>query len=85
MQGLARYVFQSENVLCGGDHISWHSPLDREDSRLQHMLLTEDPLLSPLSTPLGCINFVQVRTLTLFSQVQPFGNRHCLPNPFKLD
>ena len=62
MQGLARYVFQSENVLCGGDHISWHSPLDREDSRLQHMLLTEDPVLSPLNTPLGCINFVQVRT-----------------------
>ena len=60
MQGLARYVFHSENALCAGDHISWHSPLDQGDSRLQHMLLTGDPLLSPLDTPLGCVKFVQV-------------------------
>lgn len=83
MQGLARYVFQSENVLCGGDHISWHSPLDQEDSRLQHMLLAEDPLLSPLSTPLGCINFVQVRTLTLFSRCSHWTA--LFAKPFKLD
>lgn len=26
LQSLARYVFQSENVLCMGDHVSWHAP-----------------------------------------------------------
>ena len=41
MQALARYVFQSENILCCGDHVSWHAPLDGSDSRLQHMLMAE--------------------------------------------
>lgn len=60
MQVLARYVFQSENVLCEGDHISWHSPLDRGESHIQHMLLSSDPQLPRLSTPLGYVDFVQV-------------------------
>uniref|UniRef100_A0A9J8A137 Suppressor of fused homolog n=2 Tax=Cyprininae TaxID=2743694 RepID=A0A9J8A137_CYPCA len=60
MQGLARYVFQSENTFCSGDHISWHSPLDNSESRIQHMLLTEDPQMQPVQTPFGHISFLQI-------------------------
>ncbi|KAI2657715.1 hypothetical protein H4Q32_009098 [Labeo rohita] len=60
MQGLARYVFQSENTFCSGDHISWHSPLDNSESRIQHMLLTEDPQMHPVQTPFGHVSFLQI-------------------------
>ncbi|KAM7171100.1 suppressor of fused homolog isoform 4-T4 [Macrochelys suwanniensis] len=60
MQGLARYVFQSENTFCSGDHVSWHSPLDNSESRIQHMLLTEDPQMQPVQTPFGVVNFLQI-------------------------
>ncbi|MBN3284624.1 SUFU protein, partial [Polyodon spathula] len=60
MQGLARYVFQSENTFCSGDHVSWHSPLDNSESRIQHMLLTEDPQLQPVQTPFGLLTFLQI-------------------------
>ncbi|OBS69532.1 hypothetical protein A6R68_01969 [Neotoma lepida] len=74
MQGLARYVFQSglvgliipvfsstpqENTFCSGDHVSWHSPLDNSESRIQHMLLTEDPQMQPVQTPFGVVTFLQ--------------------------
>lgn len=60
MQGLARYVFQSENTFCSGDHVSWHSPLDNSESRIQHMLLTEDPQMQPVQTPFGNVSFLQI-------------------------
>lgn len=52
--------FSTENALYSGDHVSWHAPLDNGVSRLQHMLMTDDPQLPPLSTPMGTISFVQV-------------------------
>uniref|UniRef100_A0A8B9HA78 Suppressor of fused homolog n=1 Tax=Astyanax mexicanus TaxID=7994 RepID=A0A8B9HA78_ASTMX len=60
MQGLSRYVFQSENTFCSGDHISWHCPLDNSESRIQHMLLTEDPQMQPVQTPFGIVSFLQI-------------------------
>ena len=63
LQALARYVFSSDNALCVGDHISWHSALDSADSSLQHMILAQDPQLQPLDGPLGHVNFVQVCSL----------------------
>ncbi|XP_032808399.2 suppressor of fused homolog [Petromyzon marinus] len=60
LQGLARYVFQSENTLCAGDHVSWHVPLDGSESRLQHMLVAPEPQLQPLRSPLGTLSFLQV-------------------------
>ncbi|XP_070540904.1 suppressor of fused homolog [Ptychodera flava] len=60
MQGLARYVFQSENVFCSGDHVSWHSPLDNSESRINHMLMAEDPQLPPITTQFGTVQFVQI-------------------------
>ena len=52
--------FFTANALYSGDHVSWHAPLDNGVSRLQHMLMTDDPQLPPLSTDFGTINFVQV-------------------------
>lgn len=60
MQSLARYVFQSENILCSGDHVSWHAPLDGSESRIQHMLMTEDAQLQPIITPFGVVSFIQI-------------------------
>ncbi|ELU09419.1 hypothetical protein CAPTEDRAFT_156783 [Capitella teleta] len=60
MQALARYVFQSENTLCVGDHVPWHSPLDGSESRIQHMLMTEDPQLRCINSPFGTVTFVQI-------------------------
>ncbi len=51
----------TENTFCTGDHISWHSPLDNSESRIQHMLLTEDPQMQPVQTPFGLVSFLQVR------------------------
>ncbi|KAJ8894694.1 hypothetical protein PR048_000001 [Dryococelus australis] len=60
MQALAKYVFQSGNVLCAGDHVSWHCALDNSESRVQHMLMAEDPQLGSTCTPFGSVNFVQI-------------------------
>nr|XP_002129739.1 suppressor of fused homolog [Ciona intestinalis] len=60
LQALARYVFQSENALYSGDHVSWHAPLDNCESRLQHMLMTDDAQLPMVTTPIGSVNFIQV-------------------------
>lgn len=40
--------------------MSWHSPLDSSESRIQHMLLTEDPQMQPIQTPFGTVSFLQV-------------------------
>ena len=42
--------------------MSWHSPLDNSESRIQHMLLTEDPQMQPVQTPFGVVTFLQVRS-----------------------
>lgn len=60
MQSLAKYVFTSGNNLCPGDHVSWHCSLDNSDSRIQHMLMTEDPQLGTIMTPHGSVTFIQI-------------------------
>lgn len=60
MQALAKYVFQSDNMLCAGDHVSWHCPLDNSESRIQHMLMFEDPQLGAVQTPFGPVTFIQI-------------------------
>ena len=54
------YCLTIDNLLCPGDHVSWHKPLDSSESRIRHMLLTEDPQLSSVDTSLGTCSFVQV-------------------------
>uniref|UniRef100_A0A8B9EWR0 Suppressor of fused homolog n=1 Tax=Amazona collaria TaxID=241587 RepID=A0A8B9EWR0_9PSIT len=53
-------LFLAENTFCSGDHVSWHSPLDNSESRIQHMLLTEDPQMQPVQTPFGVVTFLQI-------------------------
>ncbi|XP_063228619.1 suppressor of fused homolog [Bacillus rossius redtenbacheri] len=60
MQALAKYVFRSGNVLRAGDHVSWHCALDGSESRIQHMLMAEDPQLGAAGTPFGTVHFVQI-------------------------
>ncbi|KAH3855824.1 suppressor of fused homolog [Dreissena polymorpha] len=60
MQALARYVFQTENKVYSGDHVPWHLPLDGSESRIQHMLMADDPQLTPITTPFGPVCFVQI-------------------------
>lgn len=60
MQSLAKYVFQSGNTLCSGDHVSWHCALDNSESRIQHMLMTTDLQLKTAHTPFGTVDFVQI-------------------------
>ncbi|XP_060525731.1 suppressor of fused homolog isoform X2 [Cylas formicarius] len=60
MQSLAKYVFQSGNILCSGDHVSWHCALDNSESRIQHMLMTTDVQLNTAHTPFGSVDFVQI-------------------------
>lgn len=50
----------SDNTFQGGDHVSWHMSLDKSDSRIQHILMAEDAQLSPIKTPLGHVNFIQI-------------------------
>lgn len=60
MQSLAKYVFQSGNTLCAGDHVSWHCALDNSESRIQHMLMTSDIQLKSTQTPFGTVDFIQI-------------------------
>ncbi|KAF5295325.1 hypothetical protein FQA39_LY13190 [Lamprigera yunnana] len=60
MQSLGKYVFQSGNTLCAGDHVSWHCALDNSESRIQHMLMASDPQLKATQTPFGTMDFVQI-------------------------
>ena len=64
LQALARYVFSTGNLLCAGDHISWHSPLDKQDSRIQHMLLARDSQLQTAQSAYGQVQFLQVVGVT---------------------
>ena len=55
----------SGNILHVGDHIPWHQPLDGgKESRIQHMLVAEEPQLLDLDTPYGTAQFRQVVGVT---------------------
>lgn len=70
LQSLARYIFQTDNTLQSGDHVSWHLPLDQtpstagqydcNPSHIQHMLMADDPQLPLITSPLGSVRFIQV-------------------------
>ncbi|CAG5075898.1 Similar to Sufu: Suppressor of fused homolog (Mus musculus) [Cotesia congregata] len=65
MQQLAKYVFTSGNMLLPGDHVSWHSPLGKENSRITQILMAKDPQLpESVSTPHGLVSFVQIVGVT---------------------
>lgn len=54
MQQLAKYVFNSGNMLLPGDHVSWHASLDGGSGRITQILMGRDPQLpASVSTPHG--------------------------------
>ncbi|XP_076295954.1 suppressor of fused [Lasioglossum baleicum] len=65
MQQLAKYVFNSGNMLMPGDHVSWHAPLDNGNGRITQILMGRDPqLLTPIYTLHGDVSFVQIIGVT---------------------
>lgn len=69
MQQLAKYVFNSGNMLLPGDHVSWHAPLDSGNGRITQILMARDPLLpASISTPHGDVSLlfkISVRMIRL--------------------
>ncbi|XP_011497622.1 PREDICTED: suppressor of fused homolog [Ceratosolen solmsi marchali] len=67
MQQLAKYVFNSGNMLMPGDHVSWHAPLDGGPGpgRITQILMGRDPQLpASAATPHGEVSFVQIVGVT---------------------
>ncbi|KAJ0169738.1 hypothetical protein K1T71_014344 [Dendrolimus kikuchii] len=62
LQALARYVFTTGNKFLAGDHVSWHRALDGsgKQSRVRHLLVSEDPQLKTIRTPHGAVTFLQM-------------------------
>lgn len=54
MQQLSKYVFNSNNMLLPGDHVSWHGPLDGRGGKITQILMAKDPVLpATYATPHG--------------------------------
>lgn len=65
LQSLARYVFESGNVIYAGDHLNWHGPVARdEDTPLTALVFTDDPIGTPVYTPTGLVRLVQAVGIT---------------------
>ncbi|XP_043270611.1 suppressor of fused homolog isoform X2 [Venturia canescens] len=66
MQQLAKYVFNSGNMLLPGDHVSWHAPLgNNSHGKITQILMSRDPQLpASASTPNGEVTFVQIVGVT---------------------
>ena len=65
MQQLAKYVFNSGNMLLPGDHVSWHAPLDNGSGCITQILMGKDPQLpTSICTPHGDVSFVQIVGVT---------------------
>jgi hypothetical protein len=66
MQNLARYVFESGNVLLPNHHLDTNGPIAAEsDTELQAVVCVRDPELGEISTPNGNVTFVQLVGITL--------------------
>ncbi|XP_023345892.1 suppressor of fused homolog [Eurytemora carolleeae] len=64
LQKIAKYVFETENKLVSGDHITWSEPLGTSQSILKHLIVAEDPQLEVINTALGQLRFLQIFCVT---------------------
>ncbi|EDV94469.1 suppressor of fused homolog [Drosophila grimshawi] len=65
LQSIARYCFQTGNGLCFGDNIPWRKCLDGgTNSRMQSLLVAQDPQLASIDTPFGTVDFCQIVGVT---------------------
>ncbi|XP_033163439.1 suppressor of fused homolog [Drosophila mauritiana] len=61
LQAIGRYCFQTGNGLCFGDNIPWRKTLDGSTtSKLQSLLVAQDPQLGCIDTPTGTVDFCQI-------------------------
>ena len=66
MQNLARYIFESGNVLAVGDHIDLNGPIALDEpTEIRAVAFTEDEQLGTIDTPHGSVTFVQIVGLTM--------------------
>ena len=64
LNSISKYVFESENKLVPGDHCNWGKPLDGSTSLCRHLLVTQDPQLDSIHSPLGRVTFLQLIGIT---------------------
>lgn len=65
LQNLARYVFESGNVLYPGHHLDLNGPIALDEpTAIRAVAFTEDTQLGTIDTPNGSLGFVQVVGLT---------------------
>ncbi|XP_067619814.1 suppressor of fused homolog [Eurosta solidaginis] len=65
LQAIARYCFQTGNILYFGDNIPWRKSLDGSSiSRLQNILIAQDPQLGSIQTNFGTVEFCQIVGVT---------------------
>jgi len=65
LQNLARYVFESGNVLRPGDHLDLNGPIALgKPTEIRAVAFTLDPQLGHIETPHGSLDFVQVVGVT---------------------
>ena len=66
MQNLARYIFESGNVLGVGDHLDLNGPIALEQQTdIRALAFAEDEQLRTIDTPHGSLTFVQIVGLTM--------------------
>jgi len=66
LQHLARYVFESGNVLRAGDHLDLNGPIvPTERTEIRALAFALDPQLGRIETPHGSLEFVQVVGVTM--------------------
>jgi suppressor of fused-like protein len=66
LQNLAKYVFESGNVLSPGDHMDAYGPIELDASTdIRAFLFVADPELGSIETQHGSLTFVQVVGITL--------------------
>jgi suppressor of fused-like protein len=66
LQNLARYIFESGNVLWPGHHMSTNGPIAvGVETLMRAAVFVEDPQLGAIDTPNGRVRFVQVVGITL--------------------
>ena len=65
MQNLARYIFESGNVLLPNHHMDAQGPIAADSTtQLVAILCARDPELGEISTPNGGVTFVQLVGIT---------------------
>ncbi len=66
MQNLARYIFESGNVLAIGDHLDLNGPIAMDEpTNIRAVAFAEDEQLGTIETPHGSLTFVQIVGLTM--------------------